>query len=615
MYIRKNTRRHKGKTYTNYVLVESVRTDKGPRQKTVCSLGSMKPRPKEEWLELARKVQDALVGQLRVEGYGEEVEAILQKIEAGKNKKAKTGKTPQETEQEFVSVKPDKVNVEKPREAGPLHAGMHFWHKVEMDEILKSAGLKEKSRKLTLAMTMNRLICPKSEHAMPNWINKTALGDMTGIDFSSLNEDALYRNMDKLHEHRGYIEKTLSEKEATLYNLDNTIYLYDLTSTYFEGECKANPGAKPGYSRDKRPDCKQVVVGLVINRDGFPQAHEIFDGNRTDKTTVGQMLDILEKRVGRGKGSAVVVDRGMAHESNLEEINSRGYRYIVASRQSEREEWLSEFERDDDWEEIMRRPSPTNPSQKKSKVEIKKRSEGNETYVLCRSGGRIEKDRAIWQKKERRFLRDIKKLSVRIQKGNLKDNNKIHEALGRLKERYPVQCRYYNISYDAPTRSLSYEISEEDKEKMENLYGCYILKTDMEDMNGDEIWRTYSLLTRAESAFRAMKSPLCERPIFHQVEHRVETHIFLCLLAYHLLVAIEKTLQDKDIHTSWESVREALSTHQVVTVVLPTSDGDIIKIRRGTEPEPGHVEIYRNLGLPFELMKPRKLVGDQARSD
>ena len=601
MYIRKNTRRHKGKTYTNYVLVESVRTDKGPRQKTVCSLGSMKPRPKEQWLELAQKVQDALVGQMRVEGHGDEVESILQKIEDRKNKKAKQRKTLREKEEEVVSVNPGKVKVEKPREAGPLHVGIHFWRKVEMDEILKSAGLTKKSRMLTLAMTMNRLICPKSENAMPAWINKTALGDMTGIDFSSLNEDALYRNMDKLHKHRGFIEKTLSEKEASLYNLDKTIYLYDLTSTYFEGECKSNPKAKLGYSRDKRPDCKQVVVGLVINRDGFPQAHEIFDGNRTDKTTVGEMLDILEKRVGREKGSAVVVDRGMAYESNLEEIKSRGYHYIVASRQSEREEWLSDFEKDHDWEEIIRRPSPTNPFQKKSRVEIKKRVEGNETYVLCRSEGRIEKDGAIWRKKEKRFLADIKKLSVRIQKGNLKDNNKIYEAIGRLKERYPVQCRYYSISYDALTRSLSFEINQEDRKKMESLYGCYILKTDMEDMSGDEIWRTYSLLTRAESAFRAMKSPLCERPIFHQVEHRVETHIFLCLLAYHLLVAIEKTLLDKGIHTSWAAVREALSTHQVVTVVLPTSDGDTIKIRRGTEPEPEHIEIYSNWGFRLSL--------------
>ncbi len=607
MYIRKVEKKAKGKTYTYYILVESVSTEKGPRQKVICSLGSLKPRAKEEWLALARDVQDALVGQMRMEGYGEEVESVLQKVKTRETKKIKPRRKLKEIEEEIVSVNPRMVRVEEPREAGSLHAGLYFWRKVGMDGILESAGLSKKSRVLTLAMAMNRLISPGSEHATPDWVNRTALGDITGADFSRLNEDALYRNMDRLYSRRGFIEKRLTEKEANLYNLDTTIYLYDLTSTYFEGECKFNPKAKRGYSRDKRPDCKQVLIGLVINRDGFPIAHEVFDGNRQDKTTVGEMLDVLEGRAGREKGGTVVVDRGMANTASIDEIKSRGYHYIVASRQAERNEWLDDFEEDGGWDEIIRKPSPTNPFQKKPVVMVKKRVKGKETYVLCRSEGRYEKDKAIWKNKERRFLLDIKKLSVRIEKGNLKKEEKIYESLGRIRERYPVQWRYYEINYNADSRELSWELSSEDRAKMENLNGCYILKTDMKNISGDEIWRIYSLLTRAEDAFRAMKSPLCERPIFHQLEHRVETHIFLCVLAYHLLVAIEKTLRDKSIHVSWATVRETLSTHQVVTVVLPTSDGDIIKIRRGTEPKPEHIEIYRNLGMPFEIMKPRKL--------
>ena len=610
MFIRKTTKKDKERTYTNYVLVESVWTEKGPRQKTICSLGSLKPRPKEQWLCLARRVQDALIGQMRVEGYGKEVEAIVQKVESKRKKGVKPRRNLQEIEEEIVSVNPKKIKVEKARQAGPLHAGIHFWRKVEMDSILETAGLSKKSRILSLAMTMNRLISPSSELAMPGWINRTALGDIVGVDFSGLNEDSLYRNMDRLHTQRGFIEKCLSEKETALFNLNNTIYLYDLTSTYFEGQCKSNPKAKRGYSRDKRPDCKQVVIGLVVNRDGFPKAHEVFDGNRQDQTTVGEMLDVLESRVGREKGGTVVVDRGMAHEANLEEIKSREYHYIVASRQFERDEWIDEFEEGEGWDEIIRQPSPRNPFQKKVRVTVKKKVKGEETYVLCRSEGRSEKDRAIWQNKEKRLLSDIKKLSSRIRKGKLKKEKRIYESIGRLKERYPTQCRYYKISYDTKSTKLSWEISSENKAKLEKLHGCYILKTDRKDMDEDEIWRTYSLLTRAEGAFRAMKSPLCERPIFHHLQHRVETHIFLCILAYHLLVAIEKTLIDKNIHTSWATVRDVLSTHEIVTIVLPTSDGNIIKIRRGTEAEPEHLEIYRNLELPFELMKPKKLVGD-----
>jgi transposase len=610
VFIRKTTKKDKNRTYTNYVLVESVRTEKGPRQKSVCSLGSLKPRPKEEWLSLARRIQDALIGQMRIEGFGDEVEAIVQKVESKRKKGVKPRRNLQEIEEEIVSVNPKKIKVEKPREAGHLHVGIHFWRKVGLDSILETAGLSKKSRILSLAMTMNRLIFPSSELAMPGWVNRTALGDLVGVDFSGLNEDSLYRNMDKLHAQRGFIERCLSEKETALFNLDNTIYLYDLTSTYFEGQCKLNPKAKRGYSRDKRPDCKQVVIGLVVNRDGFPKAHEVFDGNRQDQTTVDEMLDVLESRVGREKSGTVVVDRGMAHEANMEEIKSRGYHYIVASRQVERDEWIDEFEGGEGWEEVIRKPSPRNPCQKKARITVKKKVRGEETYVLCRSEGRHEKDKAIWQNKEKRLLSDLKKLGSRIQKGRLKKEKKIYEAIGRLKERYPTQCRYYEISYDTESRELFWGISSEDKAKLKKLQGCYILKTNRKDMSADEIWRIYSLLTRAESAFRAMKSPLCERPIFHQLQHRVETHIFLCILAYHLLVAIEKTLIDKGIHTSWATVREVLSTHEVVTIILPTSGGDIIKIRRGTEPEPEHLEIYKNLELPFELMKPRKLVGD-----
>jgi transposase len=557
---------------------------------------------------LAKRVEDALIGQMRIGGHGEEVPTIVQKAQDKAKKRIKSRKSLQEVEEEIISVNPKKVKVEEPREAGPLHVGIHFWNKVGLDSILEAAGLSKKSRILSLAMTMNRLISPRSEFAMPGWVNRTALGDIVGVDFSELNEDLLYRNMDKLHSEREFIEECLSEKETTLFNLDDTIYLYDLTSTYFEGQCKLNPKAKRGYSRDKRPECPQVVIGLVINRDGFPKAHEVFDGNRQDSTTVGDILNVLEKRVGRKKGGTVVVDRGMAYESNLEEIRSRGYHYLVASRQGDRDKWIDEFERDESWEEVIREPSVLNPFQKKIEIGVKKRVRGEESYVLCRSEGRYEKDRAIWENKERRLLSDLEKLGSRIQRGDLKNEKKIHESIGRLRERYPRQCRQYQILYDTESHRLSWGINTDNKAKLENLAGCYILRTDRKDMSGDEIWRIYSLLTRAEGAFRAMKSPLCERPIFHQLQKRVETHIFLCVLAYHLLVAIEKTLIDKDIHTSWATVRDALSTHEVVTIVLPTSDGDIIRIRRGTEPEPEHLEIYKNLDVPFELMKPKKLV-------
>src|SRR5208337_4230828 len=294
--------------------------------------------------------------------------------------------------------------------AGPVHVGHQVWRQLGLDTILGHAGLSPRACTLTEVMTLNRLICPRSEHAMPDWIRSTALGDILREDFSTLVDEALYRNLDRLYPQRETIERELAEREKTLFSLDDSIFLYDLTSTYFEGEAASNPQAQRGYSRDKRPDCKQVVVGLVLDRDGFPKAHEVFDGNTQDRKSVKEMLESLEKRTGQKPGSTVVVDRGMAYDENLEQIRARGHHYLVAARQPERNAWLEEFENDDDWEEVMRTPSPRNPGQKKSQVQIKRRQKGNEVYLLCVSEGREQKDRAIGEKQEQQLKQDLEAL-------------------------------------------------------------------------------------------------------------------------------------------------------------------------------------------------------------
>jgi transposase len=506
----------------------------------------------------------------------------------------------------LVKVDTDRVEVESARAAGPVHVGHQMWERLGLDQILSRAGLSDQACTLSKVMTLNRLIEPSSELAMSDWVRRTAIGDILGTDFSELNEDYLYRNLDVLHPNRERIERELAEQEKTLFNLEDTIYLYDLTSTYFEGQAKGNPQAKLGYSRDKRSDCKQVVVGLVLDRDGFPKAHEVFDGNVQDRGTVGHMLDVLEKRTGKKAGSTVIVDRGMAYKENLAEIRNREYHYIVAGRQPERSEWLDELEKDEGWEEVIRKPSPRNPFQKKTKVEIKRERKGDEAIILCRSDGRQEKDRAIREKQEGRLLQDIERLKRRIEKGRLKRADKIHQAVGRLKERYPRVARYYAIELDAEGKRLSWCEDSDKKARARKLDGTYVLKTDRQDLTADQIWRSYILLTRVEDAFRDMKSPLMERPIFHQLKHRTQTHIFLCVLAYHLLAVIEQYFLDQNIHTSWGTLRDELSTHQVVTVVLPTESGVVLKIRKGTTPEPVHREIYGTLQVPMDVMAPVK---------
>lgn len=597
MYLRKSVRTYKGKTYTNYLLVESVQTEKGPRQKTICSLGDLGPRPAKEWLKIAHKVENALIGQPEI--FGETDANVLEIVQKIKERRSKSP-------DDIVAVHADKISSECHREAGTVHAGYQFWKRLGIDKILCTVGFNDKTRMLACAMTLNRLIHPLSEHAMPEWIRSTAIPDILEFDFEGVTEDPLYRTLDKLYPYREKIESALVQRERNLFNLDATVFFYDITSTYFEGDALGNHKAKRGYSRDSRPDCKQVLVGLAIGKEGFPLAHEVMEGNLQDRQTLDTMLGLMDKRVGLKEGETIVIDRGMAFDENLEQIRNRELHYVVASRQSERNAFLSELEEAEGFEQIHRSVSPLNPFQKKSEVKIKQLRRGDITYVLCISSGRIEKDKAIRQKQEREYLSDVSRLKKRVESGRLKTAATVYEAIGRIKERYPRVARYYLLTYDAEKKLLSCDLDEGKMQKAEFLDGSYILKTDRDDLSADEIWRIYMTLTRAEAAFRAMKSPLSERPIFHQVERRVETHIFLCVLAYHLLVAIEKTLLDKGVHTSWWTIRQTLKTHQVCTVKLPTDNGSTLCIRKASTPEQAQSDLYKLLNIPEEVIPPKK---------
>jgi len=593
VFIRKTVKRYKDKTYTNYLVVETVTTAQGPRQRTLCSLGSLSPGPKSKWPRLIDQVEAALSGQTSLAVQ----DPLVTEVSARVRKAISC--------QDIVSVHTDQVRQEEAREAGPVHVGHQIWQRLGIDDILLEVGLSLKARRLTEVMALNRLVAPCSEHAMPDWVRRTALGDILGVDLQELTDESLYRNLDRLHPNRGKIESALAKREKSLFNLDDSYYLYDLTSTYFEGKCESNPQARRGYSRDQRPDCKQVVVGLVLDREGFPKAHEVFDGNRQDRSSVDEMLEILEQRTGRKGGGTVIVDRGMAFDDNLEQIRARGHHYVVACRQSERVQWLDELEQEQGWQEVLRESSPTNPAQKKSQVWVKRLETADHLFILCRSEGRQAKDRAIREKQEKRLLADLGRLQTRVTKKRIVEA-KVHEAIGRLKERYPRVARYYRLSFDPEAWQLRWQEETEAKARALRLDGAYLLKTDRKDLDVDEAWRIYILLTRVENAFRDLKSPLRERPIFHQLQNRVQTHIFLCVLAYHLLISIETSFLRKKIHTSWATLREQLSTHQVVTAVLPTPGGQHLRIRKGTIPESQHQLIYDTLGIPHEVMAPVK---------
>jgi transposase len=282
--------------------------------------------------------------------------------------------------------------------------------------------------------------------------------------------------------------------------------------------------------------------------------------------------------------------------------------YLVAEPYGARGDWVEEFENDEDFSEVKRENSPTNPFQRKSTIRVKMRQVGGETHVLCLSSERMTKDRAIRDAHEKKLLVDLEKLTKRVAKGKGRGTKpaEVLESIGRLKERYSRVARYYRMEYDAQTKVFRYSLDEAKRAQAEKLDGSYLLKTDRGDLTADEAWRIYTLLTKAEAAFRTLKSPLGERPIFHHKEGRVEAHIFLCVLSYHLLMSIEKTLLNAGVHTSWATVRETLKTHQINTIVLPADGGMVLRIRQSTTPEAAHRDLYQKLRINSEIIRPQK---------
>lgn len=604
MFIKKSVAKLGGKTYVSYALVESVVTPKGPRHRTICNLGKMDPGPKEDWLALAERIQMALGGQPSLFP-DPRVDHAVAKI---REQQAKTATATMEREEppvgktavpDVVAVKTTGVRSQDLREVGPLHVGHQMWQRLQLDAVLKAVGIAAPARQLTEVMTLNRLVKPCSELAMVGWAKREAVSDVLGVDAEKLNEDRFYRNMDKLHGKRMEIERELYTRERSLFNLEGSLVLYDLTNTYFEGQASRNPKAKRGHSKELRTDCKLVAMGLMLDADGFPIGHEVHAGNTIDGTTVKGMLDALETRTGREGGSLVVMDRGFASEDNLKLVRERHYDYLMAGFQQQRGGLAKDFEDLEGWAEIQ-------PTAMKLPVQIKRIEKGDEALLLCVSPARAEKERAIRERQEKRLVKDLEGLVKTVAKarerGEPMEDTELGERIGRLRERYPRAGRYYEM--ERKDGVLEWTLLAEKHARAEELDGAYFLRTSRKDMGPEEIWRTYITLTRIEAAFRDLKGTLDMRPVYHQKEMRVETHVFLAVLAYHLQVVIERTMKEAGDHTSWETLREELATHQVVTTLLPTAEGKTLAIRRGSVPDRRVGEIYRHLGVDPEPMAP-----------
>jgi len=590
-------RKKKNKTGFCLQLVESFRDNEDrPRQHVLLSLG-MCNIPENLWSTIASEVENKLKGifslipnSQEVQSWVDQIVAKLERRDTVSHMASKNNVT------STIEIDPKHISHHDTRELGPSLVGLHAWNALGMSDLLTTLGFNGRQKNRAIISVLSRLIDPCSEYSIPSWVRGTALGDILENNVDDVNEDQFYRIADKLYSHKKTIETHLSSKEEDLFQSKRTILLYDVTNTYFEGVLQTNPKAKRGHSKEKRNDAPLLAVGLVLDMNGFAIRHEIFPGNTADSTTLLSMIEQLGEK--KKNDALVVVDSGIASEENLLLLKEHGYHYIVAGKRPTRLTYLKEFQ-ELEFATISGRKG-------KPPVSIAWKDINEDRLVFCKSEQRQAKEEAIFSNAEARYLEQLKKLSQNISKGRLIDVNKIFRALGRLAAKNPRVARYYetNIVTQNDKPVLTYHRKDEQVNKEDELFGCYYLRCSRKDMSEEDIWRIYMMLTKVEASFRALKSHLGLRPIYHYREDRCDSHIFISILAYHLLHWIEFTLQQHNDIRSWPTIRRTLQTHAYTTIVAPSNDGRVHHIRTAGVADAQQQRIYEILGVN-EVTLPR----------
>jgi transposase len=468
-------------------------------------------------------------------------------------------------------------------------------------------------------LAINRLCAPGSELAIEQrWYPSTALDDLLEIGKGQINDTRLYRCLDRILPHKTKLEQHLKQRYGELFGAEFDVLLYDLTSSYVEGAAESNPMMRRGYSRDHRPDCQQMVIALIVNREGFPFSYETFDGNRADVSTMETILRMVERKYGKAR-RIWVMDRGIVSEENLAAIRKRGGQYLVGTPRRQMKQFEAELLKDD-W--IQVRPE----------VEVKQVAipQGEETYILCRTAGRQEKEKAIRQRFSSLLEAALQRLGKTIATGRLKDRHKMERRLGKIQARHSPVNDLYEVALRDTTAGvrLVWEMKKGQKTWRDLREGAYMLRTNLPVGSTEELWSKYMQLTEAEASFRALKSELSIRPLFHQKEPRVKAHVMVAFLGYALWVTLKHLLQRRpaivpqpsvsggDIAQPFSPMKALalLSTLQSADIVLPTTDGREIRLRRITEPTPEQKSLLRQLGisLPEHFRLNRKCSVDSA---
>lgn len=614
MFIRQTSTKHKKSNtrYIKYQLVESYRTDKGPRQRVIMELGTLM-LPKSEWRKLAAVLEARLAGQ---ESLLAEEPAIAAAADAAMKKyrfiQTKTQEKQQRQEQRsLVTIDLQSVSSCEHRSLGPELVGHVMWNRLDFNRILRDCGLSQQQQALAQAVVVARLVAPSSDLAAWNWLkSQTALLELLPVDLSGIGKDAVYEIADVLLAHKNRIEQALRDQEAVLFPSRTTLFLYDLTNTYFEGQCRHNLLAKRGKSKEQRADRPLVTLALVVDHRGFPILSQIYGGNQSEPQTLPEILKCLytqdEPHLFEHERPTIVMDRGIATKENIQLLKKGSYPYLVVERRAVEKDYVHEFEQArETFEQISSDITPET-------VYVKKIPWENGSRVLCLSAGREQKEQAMDTLKEERFLHDLGRLQASIAKGNIQLAEKVGERIGRLKERYPSIASHYDVilqlDHEQKKVTAVTYVKKPSRTKRQTLTGCYVIETSHQDLAAAEIWRLYTTLTQVEEAFRSLKTDLGIRPVYHQQKSRTEGHLFISVLAYHLLICIEKQLADQNDHRCWSTVRTVLSTHQRSTIILTDDQDRIHHVRVSSKPESAHQEIYRLLDVKDSLKRKHAVV-------
>ncbi|NOR79300.1 MAG: IS1634 family transposase [Methyloprofundus sp.] len=604
MYIRRTKTKslEDGAAYFTYRIVESFRIGKQVKQRTLLNIGADFTIAQDHWPLLTARIEQLQQGS---EPHQEELfnladdlnqllEATAQRYSALMTAKLSQPLESKKTTRDYHHVDINHVEAINARSIGVETLALHAAQQLQLDEKLMALGFNKIDTVTALGSIIGRMVSPGSELQTYDWLqNRTALGELLDHDYGITSLTRLYTISDKLLKHQASLESFLADREQTLFNLNRKIVLYDLTNTYFEGQCTQNPKAKFGRSKEKRTDCPLVTLGLVLDGDGFPLSSQVFPGNASEPSTLALMLDELRDRAPFHQIKPVIImDAGIASAENVVWLIEQDYQYLVVSREQhvknprDQENPITVRDTQDSNVVVYREVDP----------------ETRETRLYCHSEQKAKKEQGIRNRFHVRLEEALTNLHTGLsKKGTTKKYEKILERIGRLREKHSRVAANYTINVIADDKKnkaigIEWKRKPESDQKDEHC-GVYCLRTNIPDWSEEQLWTTYIMLTEIEATFRSLKTELGLRPVYHQKEDRVTGHLFITLLAYHLVHTLRYQLKLQDIHLSWESIRNIMSTQQRMTITLPTDNDTIIHLRTTSKAETRQKQIYTALNI------------------